>query len=123
MSEWCQNDVGTADALKMSRVICQVMWWTGFYSVGDRATEVYPGWMKVRIESRFGWNIGWRVEVSEMVPHGGFGGYGITMVKSFVGKLVGDHGGLVERTSFHDTNGNCSGLQQTKESRNVIIIL
>ena len=114
MSDWCQNDVGTADALKMSREICQVKVWTGFYSVGDRATEVFPGWKEDTIERRIGWSIVWRVEVSEMVPYGGFGGYGISMVKSFVGKLVGGHGRLVGRTSFQDTKRNCSGLQQTR---------
>jgi hypothetical protein len=119
VSEWCQDDVGIADALKMSQVICRVKLGTGVYSVGDRTTEVYPGWMKDRI----GWSIVWRVEFSETIPYAGFGGYGKTMVKWFVCKLVGDHGKLFGRTSFHDTNENCLKIATKEELSFRVIIL
>lgn len=66
MSEWCEDDVSTGDTQWMSRVMYRGKWQSGFYSVGDRATEVFPDLMKDRNNRR----VSWRVESTEVMCYG-----------------------------------------------------
>jgi hypothetical protein len=82
----------------MSRVIAKVKWATGFYSVGDRGTEVFPG----RMKDRNNWSISSNVEISEVMAYAGYGftrEIGLTRID---GNIVGDHGKLFGWTNYQD---------------------
>ena len=100
MSDWCKDDVCTGDMQGMSLVML-VKLGTGFYSARDRATEVYPGWMKDRINRRLAWS----VAISEVMSYGCYGRSILVGLERFVGKNVGNHGKLFGKISFQDRHG------------------
>ena len=108
MSYWCKDDVSTGDAQRMSNVKVRVMLVTGFYSVGDRATEVFPDWMKDRINRR----VSSRVDISEVIVYGVSGLTRAVKGTRIVCKGVGKHGKLFGTISFLD----CKVLVATIEA-------